>query len=72
MFQIVRLMLNDAGDIIACRPFSPCSCFGTTLMAIARNEPSGLWGDFGLNEQRQCWWRLTVAPCAIGLSLKKL
>jgi hypothetical protein len=25
-------------------------------MAIARNEAEGLWGDFGFDEGRQCWW----------------
>jgi hypothetical protein len=25
-------------------------------MAVARNESSGLWGDLGCDEERQCWW----------------
>jgi hypothetical protein len=25
-------------------------------MVIARNEACGLWGDFGFDEDRQCWW----------------
>jgi hypothetical protein len=25
-------------------------------MAIARIEASSLWGDFGFDEARQCWW----------------
>ena len=56
MFQIVRLMLNDAGDIIARRPLQPLFELREHAMAIARNEATGLWGDFGFDEQRQCWW----------------
>jgi len=56
MFQIVRLMLNDAGDIIARRPLLPLFELREHAMAVARNEASGLWGDFGYDEQRQCWW----------------
>jgi hypothetical protein len=25
-------------------------------MAMARIEASGLWGDYGYDEQRKCWW----------------
>ena len=56
MFQIVRLMLNNAGDIIARRPLQPLFELREHAMAIARNEASGLWGDFGFDEARQCWW----------------
>jgi len=56
MFQIVRLVLNDAGDIIASWPLQPLFELRKHAMTIARNEASGLWGDFGFDEQRQCWW----------------
>jgi hypothetical protein len=56
MYQIIRLMLNDGGDIIARRPLQPLFELGDHAMAIARNEASGLWGDFGFDEERQCWW----------------
>jgi hypothetical protein len=56
MFQIIRLMLNDAGDIIARRPLQPLFELRDHAMAIARNEASGLWGDFGFDEPLQCWW----------------
>jgi hypothetical protein len=50
-------MLNDAGDIIiARRPLQPLFELREHAMAIGRNEASGLWGDFGFDEQRQCWW----------------
>ena len=25
-------------------------------MATARNEACGLWGDYGHDEERKCWW----------------
>jgi hypothetical protein len=56
MFQIVRLMLNDAGDIIARRPLQPLFELRDHAMTIARNEASGLWGDFGFDKARQYWW----------------
>jgi hypothetical protein len=55
MFQIIRLMLDDNGDIIARRP-QPLFELRDHAMAIARNEASGLWGGFGFDEARQCWW----------------
>jgi hypothetical protein len=56
MYQIIRLMFNDAGEIIARRPLQPLFELRDHAMAIARNEASGLWGEFGFDEQRQCWW----------------
>jgi hypothetical protein len=56
MLQIVRLTLDDNGDIIARRPLQPLFEFRDHAMTIARNEASGLWGDYGFDEERQCWW----------------
>jgi hypothetical protein len=56
MFQIVRLTLNDAGDIIARRPLQPLFELQEHAVEVARREAEGLWGDFGLDEERQCWW----------------
>jgi hypothetical protein len=25
-------------------------------MTMARYEPSGLWGDYGYDEEQGCWW----------------
>jgi hypothetical protein len=25
-------------------------------MMVARHDAEGLWGDFGFDEVRQCWW----------------
>jgi hypothetical protein len=56
MFQIIRLMLDDNGDIIARRPLQPLVELRDHALVIARNEASGLWGDYGFNEERKCWW----------------
>jgi hypothetical protein len=56
MFQVIRLMLDDNGDIIARRPLQPLFELRDHAMAIARNEASGLWGDYGYDEERKCWW----------------
>jgi hypothetical protein len=56
MYQIIRLMLSDAGDTIARRPLQPLFELREHAMAIARNEASGLWGDYGFDDARQCWW----------------
>ena len=56
MFQIIRLTLDDDGNVINRRDLQPLFELREHAMAIARNEASGLWGDFGYDEQRQCWW----------------
>ena len=50
------VMLDDAGEIIARRPLQPLFDLRDHAMAIARNEAEGLWGNFGFDEERQCWW----------------
>jgi hypothetical protein len=56
VFQIVRLMLDENGDVIARRPLQPLFELRDDAMAIARIEASGLWGDYGYDEQQKCWW----------------
>jgi hypothetical protein len=56
MFQIVRHMLDANGDIIARRPLQPLYELREHATAMARNEASGQWGDYGYDDQRRCWW----------------
>jgi hypothetical protein len=56
VFQIVRLTLDDNGDVIARRPLQPLFELREGAMAMARIEASGLWGDYGYDDQRKCWW----------------
>jgi len=56
MFQIVRLTLDDDGIVIARRGLQPLFELRDHAMLMARNAASGLWGDFGYNKERDCWW----------------
>jgi hypothetical protein len=56
VFQIVRLMLDDNGDVIARRALQPLFELREDAMVMARIEASGLWGDYGYDERRKCWW----------------
>jgi hypothetical protein len=56
MFQIIRLMLDVNGDVVAPRPLQPLYELRDHATAMARNAASGLWGVFGYDDKRQCWW----------------
>jgi len=56
MFQIVRFMFDANGDIVTRRPLQPLYELRDHALATARNEASGLWGDYGYDDERQCWW----------------
>jgi hypothetical protein len=56
MYQIIRLVLDDNGDIIAGKPLQPLYELEDHAVAMACNEASGLWGDYGYDDERQCWW----------------
>jgi hypothetical protein len=56
VFQIVRLMLDENGDVIARRSLQPLFELREDAMAMGRIEALGLWGEFGYDEQRICWW----------------
>jgi hypothetical protein len=56
MFQIVRLTLDHNDDIIARRPLRPVFELRDDALIMARHEASGLWGDYGYDLKRHCWW----------------
>jgi hypothetical protein len=56
MFQIVRLTLDDDGAISARRPLQPLYELREDAMAMAEFDASRLWGDYGYDEGRDCWW----------------
>ena len=56
MFQIVRLALDDNGEVTARRPLQPCFELWEDAMAMAEFDASRLWGDYGCDEGRECWW----------------
>jgi hypothetical protein len=56
MFQIVRTMLDDSGNVIARRPLQPLFELRDHAMTVAGNDASGLWGDYGFDQALRCWW----------------
>ena len=56
MFQIVRLALDDNGEVDARRPLQPFFELWEDAMAMAEFDASRLWGDYGCDEERGCWW----------------
>jgi hypothetical protein len=56
MFQIVRLTLDDNGEVEARSPLQPLFELREDAMAMAEFDASRLWGDYGRDEERDCWW----------------
>jgi hypothetical protein len=56
MFQIVRMALDDNGEIIARRVLQPLFELWEDAVAMAEFDASRLWGDYGWDEERSCWW----------------
>jgi hypothetical protein len=56
MFQIIRLALDDQGEVVARRPLQPLFELREDAMAMAEFDASRLWGDYGRDEERDCWW----------------
>ena len=44
MFQIVRLALDDSGEVTARRPLQPCFELWEDAIAMAEFDASRLWG----------------------------
>jgi hypothetical protein len=56
MFQIVRLALDDNGEVAARRALQPLFELWEDAVAMAEFDASRLWGDYGWDEERNCWW----------------
>jgi hypothetical protein len=56
MFQIVRMALDDNGEVTARRPSQPLFELWEDAVAMAEFDASRLWGDYGWDEERNCWW----------------
>jgi hypothetical protein len=56
MFQIVRLTLDDNDEVTTRRALQPFFELWEDAMAIAEFDASRLWGDYGWDEARNCWW----------------
>ena len=56
MFQIVRLALDDNGEVNARRPLQPLFELREDAMAMAEFDASRLPGDYGCDDERDGWW----------------
>jgi hypothetical protein len=56
MYQIVRYVLDDSGQVVARRPSQPLFELWEDAMALAEFDSSRLSGDYGYDEDRSCWW----------------
>ena len=56
MFQIVRCLLDENGVVAMRRPLQPLYELWEDAIAMAEFDSSRLWGDYGYDEERNCWW----------------
>lgn len=56
MFQIVRCILAEDGEVAARQPLQPLFDLWEDATAIAEFDSSRLCGDYGYDEARDCWW----------------
>ncbi len=56
MFQIVRCTLDEDGEVALRRPLHPLFELWEDAIAMAEFDSARLWGDYGYDEARNCWW----------------
>ncbi|HME28391.1 MAG TPA: hypothetical protein VKE53_00790 [Pseudolabrys sp.] len=56
MFQIVRCLIDDNGEVVGRRRLQPLFELWEDAIAIAEFDASRLWGDYGFDEHRSYWW----------------
>jgi hypothetical protein len=56
MFQIVRCVLDESGEVVARRVSQPLFELWEDAMAMAEFDSSRLSEDYGYDEERYCWW----------------
>ena len=55
-FRIVRLELNETGEVISRRALQPLFDLRGDAMALAEFDAGRCDGDFGYDIERDCWW----------------
>jgi uncharacterized membrane protein len=63
MFQIVRCMIDERGEVAVRRPLQPLYELWEDALAMAEFDSSRLWGDYGYDEERNCWWASDPRGC---------
>lgn len=56
MFQIVRCLLDENGEVIVRRPLQPLFELWEDATAMAEFDASRLSGECGHDDERDCWW----------------
>jgi hypothetical protein len=56
MFQIVRCMLDENGEVAMRSPLKPPFELWEDAIAMAEFDSARLGGDYGYDEERNCWW----------------
>jgi hypothetical protein len=56
MFQIVRTELDGNGHVVGRQPLQPPYDLWEDAMALAEFGASRCEGDYGYDEEHQCWW----------------
>ena len=56
MFQIVRCILADDGEVTLREPLQPLFELWEDATAMAEFDSSRLSDDYGYDEARECWW----------------
>jgi hypothetical protein len=63
MFQIVRLALDDNGEVNARRPLQPLFELREDALAMAEFDASRLSGDYGCDDECDGWWATDARGC---------
>jgi hypothetical protein len=58
MFQIVRCMLDEKGDVVVRSPTEPVFELREDAAAMAEFDASRVAGDYGYDEERDSWWAI--------------
>jgi hypothetical protein len=56
MFQVVRLEIDFNGHVVARQPMQPPYDLWEDAMALAEFDASRCEGDYGYDEEHDCWW----------------
>ena len=55
-FDIISSISDVSDNVVARRPLQPLFELREDAMAMAEFDASRLWGDYGRDEERDCWW----------------
>jgi hypothetical protein len=56
MFQIVRCSLDNCGNVVTREALEPLFELWEDAVAMAEFDSSSLWGEYGYDDKRDCWW----------------